>query len=147
MSNLFSKGILVVETASAHIEKNSVFENIKANIALGGQNSTNTSVIDNKIEFGRCEGIFLISGGQCYIHRNQISENNEGLVSITSIPDIRGNIITKNKSNGIMMLKDTRANVFGNTIKGNDGIGLYIRDKSHGEIKNNNVSFCLFEIL
>jgi len=41
------------------------------------------------------------------------------------------------------MLKDTRANVFGNTIKGNDGIGLYIRDKSHGEIKNNIVLFIL----
>jgi len=140
ISKNLAQGILVVETASAHIEKNSVFENIKANIALGGQNSTNTAIVDNKIEFGRCEGIFLISGGQCYIHRNQISENNEGLVSITSIPDIRGNIITKNKSNGIMMLKDTRAHVIGNIIKGNDGIGLYIRDKSHGEIKNNTLS-------
>ena len=81
-----------------------MFENIKANIALGGQNSTNTTIIDNRIEFGRCEGIFLISGGECYIHRNQISENNEGLVSITSVPDIRGNIITKNKSNGNIQL-------------------------------------------
>lgn len=137
VSKNLGQGILIVETASAHIEKNSVFENIKANIALGGQNSTNTTVIDNRIEFGRCEGIFLISGGECYIHRNQISENNEGLVSITSVPDIRGNTITKNKSNGIMLLKDSRAKMFNNTLQGNDGIGLYIRDKSHGQICNN----------
>ena len=94
------KGILIVESASAHVEKNSVFENIKANIALGGENSATTSIVDNKIEFGRCEGIFIISAGKCYIGRNKISENNEGLVSITSVPEIRSNVITKNKSNG-----------------------------------------------
>jgi len=96
-----NKGVLIVESASGHIEKNSIVENIKANIAFGGQNSNNTTIIDNKIEFGRCEGIFLISGGRCYIGRNHISENNEGLVCITSIPEIRNNTIIKNKSNGI----------------------------------------------
>lgn len=33
-----------------------------------------------------------------------------------------------------MLLKDSRAKIFHNTVTGNEGIGLYIRDKSHGEI-------------
>jgi len=36
-----------------------------------------------------------------------------------------------------MLLKDSRAKMFNNTLQGNDGIGLYIRDKSHGQICNN----------
>jgi len=107
---------------------------------LGGQNSNNTSIIGNKIESGRCEGIFIISGGTCYIGRNTIAQNNEGLVCITSIPEVRSNIIKDNKSNGIMLLKDSRASIFHNTIKGNEGIGLYIRDKSYGTIHKNRIS-------
>jgi parallel beta-helix repeat (two copies) len=38
-----------------------------------------------------------------------------------------------------MLLKDSRALIFDNVIKNNEGIGLYIRDKSHGEIKSNKV--------
>lgn len=121
-------------------------ENIKANIAFGGKNSNNTAIIDNKILSGRCEGIFLISGGHCYIARNVVSDNNEGIVSITSIPEIRENMITKNKSNGIMILKDTQAKIINNSIKENQGIGIYIRDKSHGDIKKNIVKSVLFLI-
>ncbi len=44
---------------------------------------------------------------------------------------------------GIMLLKDTRAKIFDNIIKSNEGIGLYIRDKSHGEIKSNKVRFII----
>ena len=38
-----------------------------------------------------------------------------------------------------MLLKDSRASIFHNTIKGNEGIGLYIRDKSYGTIHKNRV--------
>ena len=36
-----------------------------------------------------------------------------------------------------MIIKDTRAKIVNNKIQGNDGIGLYIRDKSHGVIMKN----------
>lgn len=92
---------------------------------------------------GRCEGIYLIAGGFCYIARNVIQDNNEGIVSITSLPEIRENVVTKNKSNGIMIMKDTQCKIVNNSIKENQGIGLYIRDKSHGEIKKNSVKIFL----
>ena len=66
-------------------------------------------------------------------------ENNDGIVAITSIPLINNNTIEKNKSNGIMILKDARPKIIKNNILDNDGIGLYIRDKSHGVIIENNV--------
>lgn len=52
-----------METSSAVIEKNEISDNIKANVALGGTNSVNTFIIDNKINGGRCEGIFAIECG------------------------------------------------------------------------------------
>lgn len=60
----------------------------------------NTFIVDNKIFGGRCEGIFVIEGGEGWIIRNSIYENNDGIVCITSIPEISKNSITKNKSNG-----------------------------------------------
>lgn len=94
------QGILLVETSSATIEKNEISENIKANIALGGVNSLNTSIIRNVISGGRCEGIFVIESGQCWIMHNTICDNNDGIVCLTSLPDIIKNEINKNKSNG-----------------------------------------------
>ncbi len=94
------KGVLLVETSSGYIEKNNINENIKANIAFGGNNSVNTFIVENKIYGGRCEGIFVIEGGEAWIIRNSIYENNDGIVSITSIPEISRNAIYKNKSNG-----------------------------------------------
>lgn len=53
------------------------------------------------------------------------------------MPVIVKNLIAKNKSNGIMILKDSRPEILENNINDNDGIGLFIRDKSHGKIKEN----------
>lgn len=36
-----------------------------------------------------------------------------------------------------MILKDSRPTIFKNLITDNDGIGLFVRDKSHGVIKGN----------
>jgi len=36
-----------------------------------------------------------------------------------------------------MILKDSRPELIENNINDNDGIGLFIRDKSHGKILNN----------
>jgi F-box protein 11 len=36
-----------------------------------------------------------------------------------------------------MILKDSRPKILKNSITDNDGIGLFIRDKSHGVVKGN----------
>jgi F-box protein 11 len=54
------QGILISSTASAHMANNTIYENIKANVALGGNESVNNVLVENKIYGGRCEGIFII---------------------------------------------------------------------------------------
>jgi len=49
-----------MESTNAHIEDNNISDNIKANIAFGGNNSVNTIIINNKISGSKNEGIFCI---------------------------------------------------------------------------------------
>ncbi|KAL4501682.1 hypothetical protein ABPG72_018733 [Tetrahymena utriculariae] len=138
ISRNMGQGVLVVETASAVVEKNEIYENMKANIALGGGNSVNTLIVENKIFGGRCEGIFIIDGENTWILRNHIYENNDGIISVTSIPLIQSNEIYRNKSHGIMMVKDSRVNFLNNKVYENDsGVGIFVRDKCQGTIKDN----------
>lgn len=58
-----AQGILCVEKSYAHIEQNKIQENVKANIAYGGRNSINTTIVNNKIKGGKSEGIFIIESG------------------------------------------------------------------------------------
>jgi F-box protein 11 len=78
------QGILVAEKSNAHIEKNEISENIKANLAFGGEGSTNNSVMRNKIFGGRCEGIFIIEGGLSLVYKNDIFENYDGIICCTA---------------------------------------------------------------
>ena len=146
ISKNLGQGVLLVETSCGFIERNKISENIKANIAFGGCNSVETIIVENEILLGRCEGIFIIEGGHGWIIRNRIMENNDGIVAITSIPYITKNKIEKNKSNGIMILKDARPRITDNLILDNDGIGLYIRDKSTGIIVDNTVQYYINNI-
>ena len=50
--------------SSAHIEDNEIYDNIKSNIAFGGEGSVNTTIVNNRIHGGRCEGIFVLNGGK-----------------------------------------------------------------------------------
>lgn len=61
-----------METSSAIIENNTISENLKANIALGGTGSQNTFIVENKLFGGRCEGLFMIDASECWIIRNEI---------------------------------------------------------------------------
>ena len=45
----FGQGILLVDSASALIEKNKIFRNYKANIAYGGNFSADTLILNNRI--------------------------------------------------------------------------------------------------
>lgn len=127
--NIF-QGILLVENSFGHIESNKVHENIKANIAFGGEESCNTTIINNKIYQGRCEGIFMIDCGAAIISRNEITNNYDGIVSVTGVASIINNSISDNKNHGVMLLKDSRPIVKQNKIRKNKGVGIFIRDKS-----------------
>jgi len=56
----FGQGVLLVESSSAVVEGNELAENLKANIALGGSNSINTLIVENKVMRGGQEGIFMM---------------------------------------------------------------------------------------
>ncbi|EGR30705.1 hypothetical protein IMG5_125070, partial [Ichthyophthirius multifiliis] len=139
ISKNLGQGVLLVETSSAIVEKNEIYDNLKANIALGGSNSVDTLIVDNIIHSGRCEGIFIIDGGKTWIIRNKIYENNDGIISVTSIPVIQNNQIYNNKSHGVMFIKDSRPDFSNNQVYNNDCVGIFIRDKSNGVIKKNDV--------
>lgn len=62
--------------------------------------SVNTFIVDNKIQGGRCEGIFIIESGQVWIKKNQIFENNDGIIVLCAVPIIHDNEIYRNKNMG-----------------------------------------------
>lgn len=138
MKNIF-QGILIVENSSAHIEKNKIAENIKANIAFGGDSSANTVITHNTITDGRCEGIFMIEAGSAYIKHNLITRNYDGIIMITSSPELHHNNIHYNKNSGVMVMKDSRPKLYSNYLSNNRNVGFFIRDNSrfyrslHGE--------------
>ena len=63
ISNNYNQGILIVEGSHAEIIANKVEHNIKANIAMGGQNSKETRILYNYILNSKSgEGIFVVEG-------------------------------------------------------------------------------------
>jgi len=87
----FGQGILLVESTSAHIERNTISSNYKANIAYGGEKSADTVIINNTICSSRAEGIFLISSGFSWIRNNKIFDNSDGIVMFDGCPHISSN--------------------------------------------------------
>ena len=92
----FGQGILLVESTYAHIEKNLISQNYKANLAFGGAASADTVIIDNTIRESRAEGIFVIESGFAWIIKNKIIDNADGIVLFDSTPNINGNEIEHN---------------------------------------------------
>lgn len=133
--NIF-QGILIQEHSSAHVERNEISSNIKANIAYGGEESCNTNIINNKILSGRCEGIFMLDCGRSLVTRNEIRGNYYGILAITSIPIIQHNDLVRNKKHAIMLLKKCKAQLRFNRIKNNHGVGVFIRDDSCVDMTN-----------
>jgi F-box protein 11 len=127
--NIF-QGVLLVENSSAHIESNEISENIKANVAFGGDMSANTVICRNKILKGRCEGIFMIEAGNAYIRHNIIKENYDGIIMITSAPEVSNNEINENKNAGIIIMKDSRPKIYDNTFTMNTNVAIFVRDNS-----------------
>ena len=93
ISKNYGQGILLVETACGHIEKNTITKNYKANVAYGGPNSSDTVILNNTIRESRAEGIFVIESGFSWIKRNNIIDNADGIILFDSTPHIQGNVI------------------------------------------------------
>ena len=76
---------MVVEGSYAQIVANKIDANIKANIAVGGENSGKTKIRYNQIENSKSEGIFVIEGEEkLLIEENTINNNYYGVVLVDS---------------------------------------------------------------
>jgi parallel beta-helix repeat protein len=80
-----------------------VFLNYKANIAFGGDNSSDTVIYKNKIYSSRSEGIFVIESGFSWILNNQVYDNNDGIIMFDSSPHICENEINENQRTGVIV--------------------------------------------
>jgi F-box protein 11 len=98
-----------------------------------------TLITENKILGSHCEGIFIVDGGNSWILRNLISHNVQGVVIAGSIPYLFMNKISQNKANGLMLIKQSQPTVIANDVFNNDAVGLFIRDKSFGIIRDNQI--------
>ncbi len=92
----FAQGILLVESTFAHVEKNVLKGNYKAQIAFGGAASCDCVILRNEISRGRCEGIFAIESGFAWICKNKIFANGDGIILFDSTCNITDNDISEN---------------------------------------------------
>lgn len=70
--------------------------NYKANVAFGGDCSSDTVIYNNKIYSSRSEGIFIIESGFSWVKKNDIYDNNDGIIMFDSSPHISENSIHEN---------------------------------------------------
>ena len=116
------------------IEKNEITHNIECNIAIGGEGSHHSLIVENVISHSNGPGIILIKSGRCKIARNDITENAEGILMMQSRADIRRNFISENKNNGLVCEDSSQPKLLENFITGNHSIGAFLRDQSGGNV-------------
>lgn len=136
----FTQGILLVEGTSAHIEQNEIFTNFKANIAFGGEGSTDTVIYNNNIYSSRAEGIFIIESGFSWVKANRIHDNNDGITMFDSSPYISENFINENQRTGVLVGGCSFPKIEKNNIFGNNTSGIIVRDHSQACIVHNKVT-------
>lgn len=111
----YCQGILLEEGCSADIFSNHIKGNLKANIALGGQGSTDSKIKKNLIEKSKKEGIFVVEGGESLlIQTNIITDNENGIVLLHSDGIIDSNLISENELSGISVVSETVAKIENN---------------------------------
>lgn len=136
----YNQGILIVEGSWAEIIGNKIDANIKANIAVGGENSGKTKIKYNMIENSKSEGIFVIEGQEkLIIEENTINNNYYGVVLIDSKGIIKHNLIVDNYTCGILTEKDTRALISNNHILKNMTTGIIIKEPSLPDLRSNKI--------
>lgn len=136
----YSQGILIEEGCAADIIANHLVKNLKANIALGGQNSGDSKVNFNQIEKSKQEGIFVVEGEpDLQIIGNIIFSNFDGIVLLHSSCDVESNHIKQNDRCGMYLLSETKAKLIDNKISLNKITGIDIQDPSQPILKNNEI--------
>lgn len=135
--------MLLVEGTSAHIEQNEIYMNFKANIAFGGEGSSDTVIYKNKIYSSRSEGIFAIESGFAWIRENEIYDNNDGIILFDSSPHLHLNKISENQRAGIIVSGSSFPLIDYNTISSNSTSGIIVRDNSMVKMVENNVGHYL----
>jgi len=141
IKNNLAQGILIVEGASAHIIKNELEENMKANIAFGGMLSGDTVIERNIIIRGRAEGIFMIEGEHAMIIKNTVKENMDGILLSSASPLIIHNDVSENRRCGVILIGQCNPKVVRNSIIKNYACGILVRQNSLGIIEKNEVIF------
>ena len=131
------QGILIVHNSNAKIEKNHIYRNLRANIALGAGQIT---IIENRIELGRCEGIFILDASHPIISKNDINQNNDGILSVDSTPELMENEVHDNRRAGIILAGTSEATLTKNLIRSNTLVGLLVRDTARVEATGNEFS-------
>lgn len=131
ISNNGTQGILFVENSWGKIIDNTIEKNKKANIALGGAESMNSYISNNRILDGMAEGIFSIKSGRLNIRSNQINGNVDGIILVDSHADVTNNTISNQLKHGIFMLQNSRPTIKDNLIQLNKEAGIYIKGRSN----------------
>lgn len=136
----YNQGILIVEGSYAKIIANKIDANIKANIAVGGENSGKTKIRYNQIENSKSEGLFIIEGeDKLIVEENTINNNFYGIVLIDSKGLFKSNLIIDNYTCGILTEKNTTALISNNHILKNMTTGVIIKDPSLPDLRSNKI--------
>jgi hypothetical protein len=77
-----------------------VTHNVEANIALGGNISHNTLIVENEIKNSLGPGIIMVEG-LANIYRNDVAANVDGIKLVHSSGKIRRNYIANNENDGV----------------------------------------------
>ncbi len=75
-------------------------------------------------------GINVIFSGPLKILRNDIFQNEDGMVLTESKPNIENNYIYENRNNGIACEKKSNPKMVENFINRNGGVGILLRHES-----------------
>ena len=86
---------------------------------MGGPKASDCVILKNQILSSRHEGIFLIETGYCWIFRNKIKDNADGIVMFDSMPHISDNVINNNTRAGVVCNGSSFPKIEKNVIFGN----------------------------
>lgn len=130
-----TQGILLVESSWGTIINNDISESVKANVALGGIESTNSYISSNRIHSGSSEGIFIVKSGRVIVRNNKVWANKHGVILADSFAELHTNEIFANARHGVFLLLNSQPVLKNNLFEENGGSGVYV--KGRGDLAQN----------
>ena len=85
VASTLGNGVHVLGNCAVFLEKNIVDGSLKSNIVLEGPNNIENFVFQNQSSNARGEGIFLIHCENFTLQKNTITNNYNGIVSLTGV--------------------------------------------------------------